>query len=210
MKKVLNIRWGEKIGGVETLLKDIAKYSDRSKFEMIFCFLKGGGTHEQYIREQNCQVIVIPATSGFDLLARFRLFQLIRKVRPDVVVEHGVPPLIRPFIRLAGRYPLITYDHGCFELYKIKGKHFSNWLIKHEYRFCSDFIVTNSNYNKESIIENYKIGAATIEVISPGVDTSLFKLGAEKSKNKVLKIGYVGRVQFGDKGTDLLLQVAGS
>ncbi len=208
MKKVLHLRWGEKIGGVETILKDIAKFSDRSQFESIFCFLKGGGVHEKFIREQNCQVITIPAKSGFDLLARWKLFLVIRAIRPDVVIEHGVPPLIRPIIWLAGQFPIITYDHGCFELYKIKGKHLSNWLIKLEYIFFSDCIVTNSRYNKKSIVDNYKVKNKEVHVIYPGVDITLFSLRKFATDSSKLKIAYVGRIQFGDKGTDLLVQVA--
>ena len=208
MKKIVHIRWGEKIGGVETLLRGIAQYSDRKKFESIFIFLKGGQSHQKFIHEQNRKVITIPAKSGYDIVARIRLFFIVRKLAPDIIIEHGIPPLIRPIIKLAFRCPLLSYDHGCYELYKLKGKNFSNWLIGCEYLLCSNFIITNSIYNKKTINNKYKISNNLIHVIYPGVDLSILNCNTKNySQFHELKLAFVGRVQYSDKGSDFLAKI---
>lgn len=208
MKKILHIRWGEKIGGVETLLKGVAEYSDRGLYESIFCFLKGGESHQKFIEKKNRRVITIAAKNGYDLFVRIRLFFIIRKLSPDIIVEHGVPPLIRPIIKIACRCPLISYDHGCYELYKFKGKNFSNWLIKYEYLTCSNFIITNSLYNKKTINKEYKIPNNLIYVIYPGIDLKIFDCKInERSQFDVLKLAFVGRIQYYDKGADFLIEI---
>ena len=90
MLRVLNIRWGEGVGGVESLLKDLAKYSDKSMYEMIFCFLKTCDSHEEVIQKEGCKVSVIKAKNGYDLGARIRLFRYLREINPDIIIEHGM------------------------------------------------------------------------------------------------------------------------
>lgn len=206
MLKVLNIRWGENVGGVESLLKYVARYSDRSSFDMRFCFLKTGAAHEEYIRGEGRQVAVLPAKSGYDLTTRLQLYRYVRAQSADIIVDHGMPPLLRPAIRLAASCPLVAYDHGCYETFKLKGKSLCNFLIKNEYLYCCDRIMTNSNYNKSIISKHYKVDDAKIDVVYPGVDTDLFTYAPLPTERLI--IGYVGRIQFSDKGADYLVPLA--
>ena len=41
--KVLHILWSGRSGGAERFVRDIAAYSDNTKFEHVVCFLSSGG-----------------------------------------------------------------------------------------------------------------------------------------------------------------------
>ncbi|MCL4487631.1 MAG: glycosyltransferase family 4 protein [Chloroflexi bacterium] len=179
---------------------------------MRFFFLARGGPHELEIRKMGYPLSVIPARSGYDLLMRWRLACQMRSFKPDVVHEHGVPPLIRPLIKWSGGAHLLSFDHGEAEINRRKGKPWLNKAKGLEYRLFCENVIVNSAANRDSVLKTYHLPPGRVQVVHLGVDLQRFQAGrrfnmsATPGQNLVL--GYVGRLQSYDKGTDLLPRLA--
>ena len=139
--KVVHLRWAERIGGPENMLRNLAVYSDRNKVEMSFLFLGRGGPYEQEMRALGYSVDVIPAKNGYDPVMRWKLALKLRALQPDIVVEHGLPPFVRPLVRAMTGVPLLSFDHGQIEINRRKHKPWINGLNGMEYRLFCDQII---------------------------------------------------------------------
>jgi glycosyltransferase involved in cell wall biosynthesis len=209
--KVVNLRWAERIGGPERVLRNLAAYTDRDRVEMSFIFLNRGGPYEQDLRSMGYSVDVIKARNGYDLVMRWKLALKLRALQPDIVVEHAVPPLVRPIVKAMTRVPLLSFDHGQIEISRRQGKPWINWLNKLEHRFFCDQIICNSAMNARQIIEQQGISPSRVRVVHLGIDLEQFKFSTMPSRDdhpSELILGYVGRLQNYDKGTDYLPQLA--
>jgi len=205
--KIAQVRWGESIGGPERILRDLAVYLNRERFDMRFFSLACGGPYQAEIRQMGYPLSVIPARSGYDLSVRLALWRRLRDFGPDLVHEHGLPPFVRPVIKWATRAPLLSFDHGQIKINRHKGKFWLNWLNGFEYRLLSELVVVNSDANKKLVTKAYRLAPAKVQTIRLGLDLESFQyvsstMPAVNAPQMIL--GYVGRIQNYDKGTDLL------
>ena len=191
--KVAQIRWGEPIGGVERVLSDLAYFVDRNAFHMKFIFLRSGGSYESEMRANGHDVVVIPACNGYDISMRITLIKELRDFSPDIINEHGIPPLLRPIIKIAVKAPLITFEHGEIEVNKRKGKPWLNLIHGFEIKYFSNIIITNSGINKTLIANTHSIPQKRIKVIYLGIDLDAFTLKLDEPVTNELVIGYIGR-----------------
>jgi len=211
MIRVAELRWAEPIGGVERLLLSLGAYSDHSAFEQAFIFLGQGGPYAEAMRAMGCQVQVIDARSGWDPQMRVKLVRCLREFRPDIVDEHGVPPLVRPLVRATTGATLLSFDHGEADINRNKGKPWLNWLIGLERRWFARYVVVNSPANQRLAQRVYRLPPAKLRVVWLGVD--LHQFGAQPLERTPGNpdepvLGYVGRIQNYDKGTDYLPLIA--
>jgi glycosyltransferase involved in cell wall biosynthesis len=202
--KIAQIRWGEPIGGVERVLRDLAFYGDKNKFIYKFIFLSRGGAFESEMRKSGHSVLVIPACNGYDIKMRIALLKELLMFSPDCINEHNIPPLIRPFIKILVKVPLITFEHGEIQVNIHKGKKWINRLHGFELRHFSDFIIVNSDTNKNIVASTHRISKDRIQTILLGIDLSNFPQNQSKLLNDNMVLGYVGRIHNYDKGTDYL------
>jgi glycosyltransferase involved in cell wall biosynthesis len=203
--KVAQVRWGEPFGGVERVLRDLAYNIDRKEFKLKFIFLRRSGAYESEMRESGHEVVVIPARNGYDIRMRISLIKELRKFSPDIVNEHGaLPPLIRPIIKIATRVPLISFEHGEIEINKRKGKSWINPINGFELRNFSDYIIVNSQWNKDLIVSHHHLSQEKIRVVYLGIDLNHFTFKEATASTNELVLGYCGRILNYDKGTDYL------
>jgi glycosyltransferase involved in cell wall biosynthesis len=209
--KIIHLRWAECIGGVENMLLNLAIYSDHNQVETSFLFLKRGGPYEQELKSMGYSVDVIQAWRGYDPIMRWKLALKLRQLQPDIVVEHGVPPFVRPLIKIVTGVPLLSFDHGQIEINRRKYKPWINELNGIEYRLFCDQIISNSAANARQIIEQQRISPSRVRVVHLGIDLAHFRFFATRSaedQTSELILGYVGRLQNYDKGTDYLPHLA--
>jgi glycosyltransferase involved in cell wall biosynthesis len=205
--KIAQVRWGEPIGGPERVLRDLAVYLNRGQFDMRFFFLARGGPYEDEIRQMGYPLSVIPARSACNLSLRLALIRRLRDFGPDLVHEHGVPPFVRPVIKWATRAPLLSFDHGEIKINRRKGKSWLNWLNGFEYRLFSERIIVNSDANKGWVTTTHRVAPNRVQVIRLGLDLEAFQSLSSSISTLTtpdLILGYVGRIQNYDKGTDFL------
>jgi len=209
--KVAQVRWAEINGGPERILRDLAVHIDRSKFDLRFFFLKRGGPYAEELRTMGYVVEIIPASNGYDLQMRWSLIKRLRAFDPDIIHEHGVPPLVRPILRWATNATLLGFEHGEIEINRRKQKSWLNWLNGLEYRLFTTRVIVNSAANGQLVQATHHLPAGHIQVIHLGIDLQHFlvneDLVTEIAPNTLL-IGYVGRIQNYDKGADYLPQLA--
>jgi glycosyltransferase involved in cell wall biosynthesis len=211
MIKVAHIRWCEPIGGVERVLRDLAVYHDRQQFSVCFFFLGRGGPYVEEIRASGNQVSIIHARSGYSPVMRWHLVQALRTFHPDLIHEHGIPPLVRPLLNWWIGAPLLVFEHGEIKINQRKGKPWLNWLHGLERRHFSRLVVVNSFTNGRLAQSVYHIPENRIRVVHLGIDLSIFsgsKTEKPSFKSDEMILGYVGRIQNYDKGTDYLPQIA--
>lgn len=206
--RVAQLRWGEPTGGPERVLRDVAVYLNREQFDMGFFSLACGGSYESEIRALGYPFSVIPARSGRDLGMRCELARQLRAFRPDLIHEHGLPPLVRPVIKWVTGAPLLSFEHGEIEINRRKGKPWLNWLKGIEYRLFVERIIVNSSANQRLVTETHHLPPEHVQVIHLGLDLEQFQFGgAATAPLQELVLGYVGRLQSYDKGADFLPQL---
>jgi glycosyltransferase involved in cell wall biosynthesis len=203
--KVAQIRWGEPIGGVERVLRDLANHIDKDAFTVHFIFLRTAGAYETDMRASGHEVLVIPVRNGYDVRMRIALARALKEFVPDIVNEHGgLPPLVRPLLKVVTRKPLISFEHGEIEINQRRGKAWVNAVNGFEFRYFSNRIIVNSLLNKNLLVSHHHLSPEMVRVVHLGIDLEQFAYKPEIPKAKELVLGYVGRIYNYDKGTDAL------
>ena len=211
--KIAQLRWGVEMGGPERVLRNIAVYSDRTEFDTRFFFIGSGGPYENEMRKMGFKVTVIHAKNGYSILMRMLLTRQIMDFQPDIIIDHGIPPFIRPILRMTTKAHLITYEHGEIEVNKNRNKPWLNWLNGYEYFLFCENILVNSIANKTRIDKNNKHNLNKTSVLPLGIDLESFdikKITGQHNHYDGLVLGYIGRLQCQDKGIDYLPQIANS
>lgn len=206
--KVAQIRWGKPIGGVESVLRDIAIYGDKTTFIYDFIFLSCGGPFESEMRANGHRVIVIPACNGYDLKMRIALLRELIAFSPDCVNEHSIPPLIRPLIKMFLHIPIVSFEHGEIQVNQKKGKGWINIINGFEMRHFSERIIVNSDTNKSLVCHAHRIPKDKMHTTYLGIDPGRFMPKKVKKATDSLVLGYLGRIHNFDKGTDYLSLLA--
>jgi glycosyltransferase involved in cell wall biosynthesis len=202
--RVAIVRWAEPIGGVERVLRDFAVNVDRTRFEVKFIYLACAGAFEKEMLSSGHLFVTIPARGGYDIGARIRLISELRKFRPQVIQDHGLPPLIRPLIWLAIKAPMIPFDHGIVEINHRRGNAWKNVLYGLELRLFAKCVVFNSRYNRDSVVNSQNLSLGKTRVAPLGLDIREFPFRSQSSTDKRLVLAYSGRISNADKGTGLL------
>lgn len=209
--KVAQVRWAEMSGGPERMLRDLAAYLDRTQFDMRFFFLGHGGPYAEELQAMGYPVEVIPARNGYDPVMRFNLLRRLRAFGPHIIHDHGVPPLVRPFLRLATSATLLGFEHGEIEINRRKGKPWLNWLNGIDYHLFVRQVMVNSAANAQLVCVTHGLSMEQVKVVHLGIDLRQFPSSIPPrtaTEEEILIIGYVGRLQNYDKGVDYLPQLA--
>src|ERR1035437_4837521 len=186
------------MGGPERVLRNIAVDSDRTEFDTRFFFIGNGGPYENEMRKMGFKVTVIHAKNGYSILMRMLLTRQIMDFQPDIIIDHGIPPFIRPILRMTTKAHLITYEHGEIEVNKNRNKPWLNWLNGYEYFLFCENILVNSIANKTRIDKNHKHNLNKTSVLPLGIDlesVGIKKITSRHNHYDGLVLGYVGRLQ---------------
>jgi len=149
----------------------------------------------------------------FYIVSRIRLVLYLLKLKPDVAHFHEiklpyVDICIVKILRATGIKVVFTLHNLKLMDFNISEKSFSN-LYK-----TSDGLIVHSKENKESLLQDYKIGSEQrVAVIPHGEYSNLYnycgdknnareKFGIDKDKNVLLFFGYIRKY----KGLDILLE----
>jgi glycosyltransferase involved in cell wall biosynthesis len=112
--KVAHVVGQMAVGGMEKLLVEFARHTDRSRFELSFVSLGDRGPVAQEIEDLGWPVIAMGEASGFRPSMVFTLAGLFRRGQVDVVHTHNGRPLMYggPAARVAGAGASIHTRHG--------------------------------------------------------------------------------------------------
>ena len=89
--KILYVTVGLDIGGTEGQVRDVVMNLDRSRFECMVCALKGDGQIAKELAASGVKIRLLNGKGFWDIRLVWRLVQLIRLFRPDIV-HSFLPP----------------------------------------------------------------------------------------------------------------------
>lgn len=170
------------VGGMENGVVNLCNGYNRSIFEPMICCLKHIGPMSQRL-SQDVKVVCLDLPEGRGALRPWLLARFFRKERPDIVHTHGWGGGSWDGImgaRMARCPVVINGEHGLL---------FSEWhqllLQRVVARFCSN-IFSVSDALKEKVVRTLKIPAASVKVITNGVDVDKFRRNKVKAESMPL------------------------
>ena len=208
--KVLHLLTSGQSGGIESLCRDIGKYST---FENTFCFISGGGVIYEQMQDLGLSVLDISKQGAKLSIRKYRTIRTLAAKHDIVVVHHGDPYLKLYFCMLKGKTnaKLVSIIHSCFtpavcnRFQNIKRIVYEKLVDKSLEK--SDAIVYVAKAGKKSFEEKFGIKKAKSYVVYNGISPEKIKNGESNFYKKCLpyNITYIGRLNV-IKGIDNLLK----
>lgn len=211
------------IGGAEVLLTRLLPQMNSLKYDFSVCSLKKWGITGDRLSEQGIKVVALTGSGKSSFGVLFKLFDLIRKNRYDLIQSHlffgnfatGIVlaflKLVHPFTRLP-IFIATSHEMGCWQ------KWFHNFMGRFFYSLADRFVCC-SQAVKVSKSELFGTSDDKCEVIYNGI--SLFPKSSKESKEEICAkvrselewtdpsiylIGSVGRLDNRTKGFNYLIR----
>jgi len=204
-KKILFIVPSMRGGGSERVISIILKHLSREKFDITLALLKKEG---KYLDDLPTDIKIIDLEVTQARFALVKIIKLILSQKPDIVFStlgylNILISIIRPFfsknIKFIARESSIVSIQNKQEKYP---KLF-DFLFKNFYKNF-DLIISQSNYMKNDLVQNYNIDSDKIEVINNPIDLeNISKLSNEKLDEKIELLA-VGRLDKNKNFKDII------
>jgi len=160
------------MGGAERVAADLALFGDREKLGFVFCVLGAQGVFAQGLKDSNIEVISLNKGSGFAPGLSFRIAEIIKAKKIDVLHTHNQRPQI--YGALAARLARVPfYVHTRHS--KNEPDSFKNMALSRFAGLRADSIVCVSDAVYRYSLENEKIPQHKLRIIKNGIDVSRFK-----------------------------------
>lgn len=154
--------------------------------------------------------VCVPFSNLFDARSWFRLIQLIKKEKPDVVITQlwFANTIGRIAARLAGVRKIFSFEQNVYDTVKTKKMFLADWFLQ----ILSTKIIAVSEAVKRSLLR-HGIRESKIEVLHNGVDLKSFESQYDRSeirneygipKDAFLYV-FIGRL-IHQKAVDILIQ----
>ena len=160
-------------GGMEQLLIEFARHTDRTSVEPCFVALGCRGRVADDIEACGCDVEALAEPPGVRPTLVYRLARLFRKRRIDIVHTHNTKPLLYagPAARLAGVRGVVHTRHGCRH-----GATARQDLLFRAASHCADQVVCVSQDSTQRSVRD-GINPRVITTIHNGIDLDRFSYG---------------------------------
>lgn len=173
-------------GGMEKLLVEFAKFTDRERFDLHFISLEGCGEVERELNQLGWPVTRLEIPQGFRPPLPFQLANLFRKLRVDVLHTHGPKPLIycAPAKSLARIRRLIHTKHG-----RVDGseKATSKFLVRTAARWADRIVCVSKDCAELAVSRGYP--ADRVCYLWNGIDLSRFHVGEPGRTGPIVSVG---------------------
>ena len=88
-KRVVHISLGTQVGGMEKLLVEFARFTDRSRYALSFVSLQQRGDLASQIESHRWPVIAMDKEEGLKPKLVLQLARKLRRIKPDVIHTHN-------------------------------------------------------------------------------------------------------------------------
>lgn len=172
-------------GGMEKLLVEFARHADRSRFDLRFVSMSGGGPVVEELAALDWPVDVLHAPPGLRPSLVWKLARLLHRWQADVVHLHNSSPLIYggPAARLAGVSPVIYTRHG----QRHQASRSQTALFRLASR-CADRIVCVSD-DSASLCLAEGLSRQKVCRIWNGIDTDRFAFAGPQAAGPAVMVG---------------------
>jgi glycosyltransferase involved in cell wall biosynthesis len=157
-------------GGAETLVREIARNLDRTRFEPSVCVTRRFNQDIDIAAELGVPVYCLRRAGRFDLRGFIRLVKLLRRERPDVVHCHktGSNTLGRLAALMAGVPCIIAHEHTMPERGRVQ-----RWLDRELARRTA-LVLACDRALRSALVRLEGLTPGKVRVANNGVDTSRF------------------------------------
>jgi len=199
---VLYIIWSLGLGGAEQVVINLARGMDKEKFKVMVCCLNDKGVFAEELEKEGIEVIALNKKGKFDVSVVFKLVNIMRKYKVDIVHTHlwGANLWGRLAAKLAGIKVIAATEHNV-DVWKPWYYFEIDRLLQH----LTDKIIVVSEKVKEFYVKR-GISEDKIEVVYNGISLSSPSLpsyhlpgGTEENV----------KVEFGIRPEDKVLAVIG-
>lgn len=190
--KVLQIIPMFKLAGAETMCENLCKALRNQGCDVVAVSLYTEHTPiTDRLENAGIKVVYLGKKKGFDFSTFVKLYQLMKKERPEVVHTHiYAARYALPVATFCGIPKKIHTVHNIAQQEQAKaGKIVNKFMFKH----CGVVPVALSEEVKKTVEEVYELPAEKIPVIFNGVDLSNCKVKEDYTKKDEFKIVHIGR-----------------
>lgn len=190
--KVLQIIPMFKLAGAETMCENLCKALQNQGCDVVAVSLYTEHTPiTDRLENAGIKVIYLGKRRGFDFSIFVKLYQLMKKERPEVMHTHiYAARYALPVAAFCGIPKKIHTVHNIAQQEQAKaGKIVNKFMFKH----CGVVPAALSEEVKKTVEEVYKLSAEKIPVIFNGVDLSNCKVKEDYTKRDEFKIVHIGR-----------------
>lgn len=190
--KVLQIIPMFKLAGAETMCENLCKALRNQGCDVVAVSLYTEHTPiTDRLENAGIKVVYLGKKKGFDFSTFVKLYQLMKKERPEVVHTHiYAARYALPVAAFCGIPKKIHTVHNIAQQEQAKaGKIVNKFMFKH----CGVIPVALSEEVKKTVEEVYELPSEQIPVIFNGVDLSNCKVKEDYIKKSEFKIVHIGR-----------------
>jgi sugar transferase (PEP-CTERM/EpsH1 system associated) len=192
------------VGGLENGLVNLINGMPDGRYQHAIICLEGYTDFRRRIAKDDVNVFALHKREGYDLQLYFKLFKLLRQLKPDIVHTRNLAALeAQPIAAAAGIKRRVHGEHGR-DISDLKGESFKYNLLRSAiYPFVGRFITVSKDLQMW-LINQLKVSPERIAQIYNGVDSDRFVMTSppviERSPegffaNNVFVIGSVGRME---------------
>ncbi len=165
-------------GGLENGLVNLINRLPPDRYRHCIVCLKYASDFRQRIERDDVDIYELDKQDGKDPAVYWRLFRLLRKIRPDIVHARNIPTIdMLAIARLAGVRRLVYSEHG-LDAMESDGRHAKYNAIRRASRFITRQYVTVSHDLANWLTGEVGIDDSRVTPIHNGVDTQRFHPGA--------------------------------
>lgn len=188
-------------GGMENGVVNLINQLPEEKYRHLIICLTDHSDFSNRINNSNVEFVSLHKKAGKDFLTYFRLWQVLRKYKPDIVHTRNLAALIGQLPAfLAGVKYRIHGEHGR-DVFDLHGKHKKyNWYRKILSLFVQQYITVSQDL-ENWLRDELAIKQSRIKHIYNGVDTARFMPAEDRTGHGLLPfdertmvLGTVGRL----------------
>ena len=179
--RVVHISLGMNLGGMEKLLVEFARLTDRQRYALTFVSLQHRGELADEIESHQCPVISLDKPEGLRPAIVVRLARKLRKIKPDVVHTHNTAGYVYGVAAaaIAGVPRIIHTRHG----QRFQSSRRQTILFRGLSGLVDHVVSVSSDGRQLSIDEG--IAATKATTILNGVDLQKFDLCVDRPIGRV-------------------------
>lgn len=204
-KIILSIR-SLNLGGAERQFLELARYIDKTRFELYICTMYGGLLEDEVQLLSNVHYTNLCKKGRFDISFFYRYHTYLDVIKPDIIYS---------FLPEMNLFSLWCKPSQSKLIWGIRASnmHLDNYgmtakFVLHMQKYCSkwvDGIITNSG---ASIVYHTKLGFAMqkASVVHNGIDSTRFVASAQQREffrhqygmndNNIVVVGLIGRIDI--------------
>ena len=175
------------IGGLEKVIYDICRHSDKQVFDMSVCCMHFKGEFGHMLEQEGFRVSLVPNLKTVDRTGFWKIARILKEEKPDIIHTHNSHAFIDGTLAslFSGVGKIINTDHAR----NFPDRRHVMFLERMAARFALK-IVAVSEHTRDNLIKYEKIPYKILQVIYNGIDTNVFgKTIDTKLKSSELGIG---------------------